>query len=275
MGRSGENCLSLLENQKVSVFCAYDKDYNIFRAKVHKENLFSHLGFKDIEKCVFMDQIHSNKVEIYDENLKNLSCDGLISIEKNTALCVLSADCLPLILWHESGIIAALHSGRKGSFENILKELSEQRIQIQSSIENLDIFLKNTQLSISSLMQEINNYKEQSLNTVENISKLSANLEESYTKSSEKLINDISEYVGKFNTELSTHNEKINTQLIEGLNSASASINSQIKTLDQELENVLKNLGSNLASISTKFVDDYNTILSNLSSLNQKMSNLR
>lgn len=55
-------------------------------------------------------------------------------------------------------------------------------------------------------MQEINNYKEQSLNTVENISKLSANLEESYTKSSEKLINDISEYVGKFNTELSTHN---------------------------------------------------------------------
>ncbi|EAL5981761.1 laccase, partial [Campylobacter coli] len=34
MGRSGENCLSLLKNQKVSVFCAYDKDYNIFRAKV-------------------------------------------------------------------------------------------------------------------------------------------------------------------------------------------------------------------------------------------------
>ncbi|EAC2147011.1 laccase, partial [Campylobacter coli] len=27
MGRSGENCLSLLKNQKVSVFCAYDKDY--------------------------------------------------------------------------------------------------------------------------------------------------------------------------------------------------------------------------------------------------------
>ncbi|EOH1932910.1 TPA: laccase domain-containing protein [Campylobacter coli] len=122
MGRSGENYLSLLDNQKVSVFCAHDKDYNIFRAKVHKENLFSHLGFKDIEKCVFMDQIHSSKVEIYDENLKNLSCDGLISIEKNTALCVLSADCLPLILWHESGIIVALHSGRKGSFENILKE---------------------------------------------------------------------------------------------------------------------------------------------------------
>ncbi|CDG57135.1 COG1496: Uncharacterized conserved protein [Campylobacter coli 76339] len=136
MGRSGENYLSLLDNQKVSVFCAHDKDYNIFRAKVHKENLFSHLGFKDIEKCVFMDQIHSSKVEIYDESLENLSCDGLISIEKNTALCVLSADCLPLILWHESGIIVALHSGRKGSFENILKECVDK---ICAKNPNLDM----------------------------------------------------------------------------------------------------------------------------------------
>lgn len=136
MGRSGENYLSLLDNQKASVFCAHDKDYNIFRAKVHKENLFSHLGFKDIEKCVFMDQIHSSKVEIYDESLENLSCDGLISIEKNTALCVLSADCLPLILWHESGIISALHSGRKGSFENILKECMDK---ICTKNPNLDM----------------------------------------------------------------------------------------------------------------------------------------
>lgn len=136
MGRSGENYLSLLDNQKVSIFCAHDKDYNIFRAKVHKENLFSHLGFKDIEKCVFMDQIHSSKVKIYDESLENLSCDGLISIEKNTALCVLSADCLPLILWHENGIIAALHSGRKGSFENILKECVNK---ICTKNPNLDI----------------------------------------------------------------------------------------------------------------------------------------
>ncbi|ECR7739405.1 polyphenol oxidase family protein [Campylobacter jejuni] len=132
MGRSGKNFLSLLENDKVGIFCAFDKDYNVFRAKIHNENLFSHLGFKDIEKCVFLNQIHSHKVIIYDENLKNLSCDGLISKEKNTALCVLSADCLPLILYHESGIIAALHSGRKGSFENILKECVDQ-ITMQNS----------------------------------------------------------------------------------------------------------------------------------------------
>ncbi|ENK9571842.1 laccase, partial [Campylobacter jejuni] len=45
MGRSGKNFLSLLENDKVGIFCAFDKDYNVFRAKIHNENLFSHLGF--------------------------------------------------------------------------------------------------------------------------------------------------------------------------------------------------------------------------------------
>lgn len=161
------------------------------------------------------------------------------------------------------------------SFENILKDILNQKIQMQNSIESLDKFLENIQNSTSSLIKEINDYKEQSLNIMENISKLSLNLEESYVKAGEKLIADMSEYVGKFSTELSNYNEKINTQLIEGLNNASTSINSQIKTLDQELENVLKNLGFNLASISSKFVDDYNSIISNLSSLNQKLGNLR
>ncbi|ECL9631150.1 laccase, partial [Campylobacter jejuni] len=49
MGRSRKNFLSLLENDKVVIFCAFDKDYNVFRAKVYSENLFYHLGFKDIK----------------------------------------------------------------------------------------------------------------------------------------------------------------------------------------------------------------------------------
>lgn len=122
MGRSGADYICVLDNEYLSVFCAFDKDYNIFRAKIHPENIFAHLGFECINRCVFMNQIHSNLVEFYDEFSTNLCCDGLISSCKNLALCVLSADCLPLLLWHENGIIAALHSGRKGSFGNILKE---------------------------------------------------------------------------------------------------------------------------------------------------------
>ncbi|MBS4234780.1 polyphenol oxidase family protein [Campylobacter vulpis] len=136
MGRSRKNFISVLETKKVSIFCAYDKDYSEFRAKIWQENLFEHLGFEKIKKCVFMNQIHSNKVEIYDANFHNFSCDGLITKEKNIVLCVLSADCLPLILYHKKGFIAALHSGREGTFKNILKEALSQ-------FKNLDLTLKN------------------------------------------------------------------------------------------------------------------------------------
>ncbi|TKX31771.1 polyphenol oxidase family protein [Campylobacter estrildidarum] len=135
MERDRKNFLSLLDNEKVSIFCAYDQDYGVFRANSFKKNLFSHLGFEGISECVFMDQIHSSFVQIYDTNLKDLTCDGLITKKKNVALCVLSADCLPLLLYHEDGIVAALHSGRKGSFKNILKECIE-KISLESP--NLD-----------------------------------------------------------------------------------------------------------------------------------------
>ncbi|MBK1971007.1 polyphenol oxidase family protein [Campylobacter sp. TTU-622] len=141
MGRSGENFLSLLDNEQVSIFCAYDKDYSPFKAKILNENLFSDLGFKNIKQCVFMNQIHSNKVEIFTKSFTNFSCDGIISTCKNTALCVLSADCLPLLLWHKSGIIAGLHSGRKGTFENILKESIDKFHLLNPSIKNEEINL--------------------------------------------------------------------------------------------------------------------------------------
>lgn len=45
MGRSGKNFLSLLENDKVGIFCAFDKDYNVFRAKIHNENFIFSFRF--------------------------------------------------------------------------------------------------------------------------------------------------------------------------------------------------------------------------------------
>ncbi|TQR29190.1 laccase [Campylobacter sp. MIT 99-7217] len=116
--------LSLLDDERLSAFCVYGQDFMSYRGKIVEGNLFDDF-MSGIQKCIFMDQIHSNIVEFIDDfeinqDLK-LSCDGLVSTQKGVALCVLSADCLPVLLWHKKGIIAALHSGRKGCFENILK----------------------------------------------------------------------------------------------------------------------------------------------------------
>jgi len=140
MGRSGENFISLLDNDKVSIFCAFDKDYSSYRGKIYNENIFKAF-LPDCKKAVFMNQIHSNKVIFYPNVLNDLTCDGLISTCKKVALCVLSADCLPLLLWHESGIIAALHSGRKGCFENILKVCLEEFLRLDPELDKSKLHL--------------------------------------------------------------------------------------------------------------------------------------
>lgn len=162
-----ENKLSLLSTPKFEAFCVYNADFMGFRGRVVDENLFKKFN-PDISKCVFMQQFHSNIVRVFDEKYekdencdKNASdeknanykknsndekdetlrrCDGLVCAQKGVALCVLSADCLPLLLYHASGIIIALHSGRAGCFSNILaggvskaKELFKMRLNAQES----------------------------------------------------------------------------------------------------------------------------------------------
>ena len=64
----------------------------------------------------FMRQIHSSRVEI----LRNLDdelppCDGVITALRGIALCVLVADCSPVLIADErQGVVAAVHAGRAG-----------------------------------------------------------------------------------------------------------------------------------------------------------------
>ena len=64
----------------------------------------------------FMRQIHSNRVEI----LRNIDdelppCDGVITALRDVALCVLVADCSPVLIADERrGVVAAVHAGRAG-----------------------------------------------------------------------------------------------------------------------------------------------------------------
>ncbi|HEC1751956.1 TPA: peptidoglycan editing factor PgeF, partial [Campylobacter lari] len=95
------------------------------------------------KKCVFLNQIHSNIITQYNKDF-HFNADGVISNEKNVALCILSADCLPLLLYDDKNkAIAALHSGRKGCFENILKEA------VLKMQESFNTQTKNLKLIIS------------------------------------------------------------------------------------------------------------------------------
>ena len=64
----------------------------------------------------FMRQINSNRVEILRDIDDELPpCDGVITALKGVTLCVLVADCSPVLIADERrGVVAAVHAGRAG-----------------------------------------------------------------------------------------------------------------------------------------------------------------
>ena len=77
------------------------------------------------KKIILMNQTHSNKVAVIDKkNLssKKINSDALITQLKDTAICVLTADCVPLILYDESShTIGCIHAGWKGALNGIIE----------------------------------------------------------------------------------------------------------------------------------------------------------
>ncbi len=64
----------------------------------------------------FMNQIHSNRVEILRDLEDELPpCDGVITALRGVTLCVLVADCSPVLIADKRrGVVAAVHAGRAG-----------------------------------------------------------------------------------------------------------------------------------------------------------------
>ena len=94
------------------------------------------LGYKKIKakNLIWAEQIFNNKIHICqkkDGGKKIKGVDGLISNLPNQILVILSADCVPILIYdRENKVVAALHGARecltKGILKNALKELREK-----------------------------------------------------------------------------------------------------------------------------------------------------
>ncbi|WP_187647682.1 peptidoglycan editing factor PgeF [Nitrosophilus labii] len=93
----------------------------------NREILRRRVGEKEL---IFMEQIHSDKIEIVEHDKKRYICDALITDREDIALCVMVADCIPILMFDEKkGVIAAIHSGRKGTFLDIAKKCADKMVQ--------------------------------------------------------------------------------------------------------------------------------------------------
>ena len=112
-----------------------------------KENVLKNLNFvsKEIgcknEFLITLNQTHSNKV-IYFENensIKNkLNGDAIVTKIKNVAICILAADCAPILLYdHSKKIIGCIHSGWKGALNGVIQNTVKKFRELNSNTNDL------------------------------------------------------------------------------------------------------------------------------------------
>ena len=83
----------------------------------------------DPSDLILANQIHSNNVQVVSSSDKNTfidKCDGLVTADKNTILCIFTADCVPLLMTTGNGDVkAAIHAGWKGIYLGIIENAIE------------------------------------------------------------------------------------------------------------------------------------------------------
>ena len=82
---------------------------------------------KKSKNIFLLNQIHSNKFIFINKNFKfkkKVSADAIITNQKKLPIAVLTADCVPLLLYdNKKNIVAAIHAGWKGAYKDIISNV--------------------------------------------------------------------------------------------------------------------------------------------------------
>jgi len=100
----------------------------------------------NMNDIIYLKQIHSDKILKYtlnDKSIKDEEGDAIITNEKNVIIGVFTADCVPIILIdEEKEVIAAVHSGWKGTFESItLKTIEKMKREFNTNEINIKAYI--------------------------------------------------------------------------------------------------------------------------------------
>jgi len=101
-----------------------DKKNNVKRNLEIAKNKINKKG----KKIFLVNQIHSNKFVYIDKDFKfkkrRIQADAIITNQKKIPIAVLTADCVPLLLYEKkANMIAAIHAGWKGAYKGIIKKV--------------------------------------------------------------------------------------------------------------------------------------------------------
>ena len=96
------------------------------------------------ERFVWMEQLHTNTVTVVDgpQSEPVAATDAVVTRERGLALCVLVADCTPVLLSdHAAGVVAAAHAGRMGARNGIVARTVEHMVECGARPERIQVLL--------------------------------------------------------------------------------------------------------------------------------------
>ena len=133
----------------ISFFTTIDDEniaYHVGDIKSNVDNARKKLALKhhynDSNLC-YMEQIHSNIVQVVQDDKIVYKCDGLVTNKIYTPLMVMVADCIPILFYDNvQKVIGVAHAGRVGTFENISKNTIEcMEKHFQSDVKDIQVTL--------------------------------------------------------------------------------------------------------------------------------------
>ena len=98
----------------------------------NRQRLANALGLTP-EQFVWMEQLHTNTVTVVDkqQDAPVAATDAIVTTAEDLALCVLVADCVPVLLADSHAkVIAAVHAGRIGARNGIVKNTVEEMVKL-------------------------------------------------------------------------------------------------------------------------------------------------
>jgi len=112
-----------------------------------KENVLKNLGLVASKigckknRLITLNQIHSNKVVHFESESKikdKLTGDAIVTKVKNVAIGILTADCVPVILYDPAKeIIGCIHSGWKGALNGVIKNTVKKFKELNSNLDDI------------------------------------------------------------------------------------------------------------------------------------------
>ncbi len=131
-----------------SANCKFETSDTKENVKENRKRLIQTLALNSETSLVTVNQKHTNNVIFINTPVENtekyleIEADGIITNQKDLAVGILTADCVPLLISDEKKeIIGAIHCGWQGIYKDIVHTTIERMLSLGSNLDDIKVAL--------------------------------------------------------------------------------------------------------------------------------------